>query len=54
MLYSPLDQFKMYWSSNENPTNNQQMWNNYLTIDLGKFTTKYGNTSTRVRAIRAF
>ena len=51
---NPLDQFKMYWSSNENPTNNQQMWNNYLTIDLGKFTTKYGNTSTRVRAIRAF
>jgi hypothetical protein len=51
---NPLDQFKMYWSSNENPTNNQQMWNNYLTIDLGKFTTKYANTSTRVRAIRAF
>ncbi len=51
---NPLDQFKMYWSSNENPTNNKQIWINYLTIDLGNFTAKYGNTSIRVRAIRAF
>jgi hypothetical protein len=49
-----LDQFKMYWSSNENPTNNKQIWINYLTIDLGNFAAKYGNTSIRVRAIRAF
>jgi len=49
-----VDQFKIYWSSNENPSNNKQIWVNYLTIDSGNFASKYGNTSIRVRAIRAF
>lgn len=49
-----LDQYKFYWSSNENPSNNKQIWVNYLTFDSGNFAAKYGNTSIRVRAIRAF
>jgi len=49
-----VDQFKIYWSSNENPSNNKQIWVNYLTIDSGNFAAKYGNNSIRVRAIRAF
>jgi hypothetical protein len=49
-----VDQYKIYWSSNENPSNNKQIWVNYLTFDSGNFAAKYGNTSIRVRAIRAF
>ena len=51
---NPLDQYKTYWSSNENPINNKQIWANYLTIDLGNYIAKYGNPSVRVRAIRSF
>lgn len=49
-----VDKFKIYWSSNENPSNNKQYWSNYLILDSGSYIAKYGNSSIRVRAIRAF
>jgi hypothetical protein len=49
-----VDKFKVYWSSNENPSNNKQYWSNYLTLDSGNYIAKYSNPSIRVRAIRAF
>jgi hypothetical protein len=49
-----LDQFKKYWSSNENPNDKKQIWVSLLTLDSGNFYAKYGNDSIRVRAIRAF
>jgi hypothetical protein len=49
-----LDQFKKYWSSNENPNDKKQIWVSLLTLDSGNFTAKYSNDSIRVRAIRAF
>jgi hypothetical protein len=51
---NPLDQYKMYWSSNENPANNKQNWANFLIVDSGNYYAKYGNPSIKVRAIRAF
>ena len=49
-----VDKFKIYWSSNENPSNNKQYWSNYLILDSGNYIAKYSNPSIRVRAIRAF
>jgi len=49
-----LDQYKVYWSSNENPSSNKQYWANYLIVDSGNYFAKYLNPSIRVRAIRAF
>ncbi|MFM7719988.1 MAG: hypothetical protein ACKO52_02425, partial [Sediminibacterium sp.] len=49
-----VDKFKVYWSSNENPINNKQYWSNYLILDSCNYIAKYGNSSIRVRAIRAF
>jgi len=51
---NPLDQYKIYWSSNENPSSNKQYWANYFIVDNGNYLAKYGNPSVRVRAIRAF
>ena len=51
---NPLDQYKIYWSSNENPSNNKQYWANYFIADNGLYCAKYGNPSIRVRAIRSF
>ena len=51
---NPLDQYKIYWSSNENPSSNKQYWANYFIVDNGNYLAKYGNPSVRVRAIRSF
>ena len=52
--FNTSNMYKVYWSSNENPSDKNQIWCSTLNIVSGNYVMKYGNPSIRVRAIRAF